>query len=97
MDRLPLAPDYDHQPIGALLHHLRGLDAVRLRELRAYEAEHAARHGVLMMIDARLDQLADAEAGGAQRGVTPTAPRPRTPQPGPSPAPHRSGRVEQAP
>lgn len=90
MDRLPLAPDYDHQPIGALLHHLRGLDAVRLRALRAYEAEHAARPGVLMTIDARLEQLADAEPGAA-----PTAPRPRTPQPGP--APRRTGRGEQAP
>jgi hypothetical protein len=53
----PLEPGYDHLPIGILEYRLRRLDAARLREVRDYEARHAAREPVLRLIDTRLAVL----------------------------------------
>ena len=64
-------PDYDHMPVGALHHRIRSLDGAELHALRDYEATHAARPGVLTMIDKRLKQLARGPSTVPQ-------PRPRT-------------------
>lgn len=53
----PLEPGYDHLPIGILEYRLRRLDAERLREVRDYEARHAAREPVLSLIEKRLALL----------------------------------------
>jgi hypothetical protein len=74
---LPLA-DYDHLPVGALEHRIRGLSAEELEELLRYEREHANRPPVVQLFSARLGQLArggtPSPGGGAD--VRPEQPEP---------------------
>lgn len=51
-------PDWDEQPLGAVEHRIRSLDADALRSLRAHEEGHAARPAVLRLLDERSAQLA---------------------------------------
>ncbi|MGP3926300.1 hypothetical protein [Streptomyces sp. 8N616] len=73
---LPLA-DYDHLPVGALEHRIRGLSREELELLLQYEREHADRRPVIELFTARLDQL--------KSGSTPSqgGDRTRPEQPGP--------------
>jgi hypothetical protein len=75
---LPLA-DYDHLPVGALEHRIRGLSAGDLEELLRYEREHAKRPSVSALFTARLQQL---ERGGTPSrgggGIRPEQPAPPT-------------------
>lgn len=66
-DELPL-PQYDELPLGSIQHRIRSLDANGLRELMAYESEHAARTAVLEVMRNRLDELdAGAEPSGGDQ------------------------------
>ncbi|GAA4434253.1 hypothetical protein GCM10023148_40420 [Actinokineospora soli] len=71
-DTQRLVPDYDHMPVGALHYRIRALDVVELRALRAYEAAHAQRQGVIAMIDTRLAQLQAASVVAPRSSPEPT-------------------------
>ncbi len=58
---LPL-PDYDHLPLGGLVHRIRSLDEPALTDLLAYEQGHADRLPVVQAMQARLEAL----RGGAE-------------------------------
>ena len=67
---LPLA-DYDHLPLGDLVHRIRSLDASQLETLLGHEREHAHRLPVVQALQARLDQV---NAGAHLSGGDPSAP-----------------------
>lgn len=67
-EELPV-PDWDQQPVGAMEHQIRSLDAKQLRTLREHEKSHANRPVVKHMLDSRLAQLdqgAEPTPGGEQ-------------------------------
>ena len=72
---LPL-PDYDHLPLGALVHRIRSLDEPALTDLLAYEQAHGDRAPVVTAMQARLDELA---GGAAPSGGAPDAPAAEAP------------------
>ena len=53
---LPLA-DFDHLPVGDLVHRIRSLDASQLETLLRHEREHGDRLPVVQALQARLDQV----------------------------------------
>ena len=53
---LPLA-DFDHLPVGDLVHRIRSLDASQLETLLQHEREHGDRLPVVQALRARLDQV----------------------------------------
>jgi hypothetical protein len=67
---LPLA-DFDHLPVGDLVHRIRSLDASQLETLLRHEREHGDRLPVVQALQARLDQV---RAGAALSDGDPSAP-----------------------
>lgn len=81
-DQLPL-PDIDSLSPQSLQHRIRSLEAEEVDALLAYELEHGNRLPVLMVLRARLDELAS--------GAEPTDGDPdAVPSDTPSPQPHSS-------
>jgi hypothetical protein len=86
---LPLA-DYDHLPLGDLMHRIRSLDASQLETLLGHEREHADRLPVVQALQARLDQVrsgarlsdGDPSAPSAQAAPAPDAGSPVQPATG---------------
>lgn len=58
---LPL-PDFDHLTVGSLRSRLRSLDLVQLRQLHAYETEHANRLPVTTLLANRIAKLEKEQA-----------------------------------
>jgi hypothetical protein len=67
---LPLA-DFDHLPVGDLVHRIRSLDASQLETLLEHEREHGDRLPVVQALPARLDQV---RGGAALSDGDPSAP-----------------------
>jgi hypothetical protein len=89
---LPLR-DYDHLPVAALGHRIRSLNTGNLRQLLAYEREHADRPAVIRLLQARMAELdagAQPSPGGSQEGPEwpppPSAGSPVNPAAGAPPA-----------
>jgi hypothetical protein len=72
---LPL-PDYDHLPLGGLVHRIRSLGEPALAELLEYEQAHADRLPVVQAMQARLAELRD---GAQASGGSPVAPAAEAP------------------
>ncbi len=83
---LPLV-DYDHLPLGDLVHRIRSLDASQLEALLGHERGHADRLPVVQALQARLDQVrsgarlsdGDPSAPSAQAAPPPNAGSPVQP------------------
>ena len=70
---LPLA-DFDHLPVGDLVHRIRSLDASQLEALLQHEREHGDRLPVVQVLEQRLAAL---QSGDAQpSGGDPAAAQP---------------------
>ena len=70
---LPI-PEYDRLGVGDLEHRIRSLPAGDLGRLLTYEREHAARAGVLELLESRLKQVeagSDLSHGGEPPGAPP--------------------------
>ncbi|WAP54318.1 hypothetical protein [Streptomyces sp. S465] len=81
-DELPLA-DYDHLPLSALQHRIRGLGAEQLGQLLEYERSHADRLPVVEVLTARLRQLeSGATPSPGEPGAEPLPERPSPPRGG---------------
>jgi hypothetical protein len=77
-DELPL-PDYDHLPKGSLASRIRPLDRAGVEQLLAYERAHAHRLPVVLILEQRLEALAE---GAEPTNGSLTAVRPEAPPPG---------------
>ncbi len=72
---LPL--DLDHASAADLQHRVRSLTSAEVEQLLAYERGHAHRPQVVMVLEARLRQLAagaEPTGGDPSGGATPPAP-----------------------
>jgi hypothetical protein len=72
---LPL-PDYDHLPLGGLVHRIRGLDEPALTRLLEYEQAHANRLPVVEAMQARLGALRDGASPSGGSAAAPAAEAP---------------------
>jgi hypothetical protein len=67
-------PDYDHLPLGSLVHRIRTLDAAELQVLLDHEQAHGDRLPVVEAITHRLDGLRSGDASPS--GGDPAAAQP---------------------
>lgn len=77
-DDLPL-PDYDHLPKGSLPARIKSLDRAGVEKLLSYEISHANRLPVVLILERRLEALADGAepTGGSVTALRPEAAQPR--------------------
>ena len=79
---LPL-PDYDHLSTASLAHRIRTLEADGLMTLLGYERDHGNRVPIILVLQARLNELDAGEkptTGSADSFVPEKSPGPPTPR-----------------
>ena len=93
---LPI-PEADHLPLGDLLHRIRALDTVGLRQLLDHEVAHANRPAVVDALHAREEELrSGAEPSSGNPAATSVAQAP-PPQAAPSASPATTGPPQNPP